>query len=70
MKVSSVVVGNLNETLTVHVEEKECQKGYVSYFINGEQVVHWGTLTDLQKALFTALADDLCAKMFVSKWSY
>ena len=45
-------------------------KGYVSYFIDGIQITDWGKLVKRYQRILTALADNLCEGMALTKWSY
>ena len=45
-------------------------KGYVSYFIDGNQITDWSRLVKRYQVMFTALADNLCEGLAVTKWSY
>ena len=45
-------------------------KGYVSYFVDGIQITDWGKLVKRYQRILTALADNLCEGLAVTKWSY
>jgi len=45
-------------------------KGYVSYFIDGIQITDWGKLVKRYQRILTALSDNLCEGMALTKWSY
>ncbi len=56
--------------LSVLAIEKETNKAYISYFIDGVEITQWETLPTLYKNLFTVLSDALCEGMKWQKWSY
>ena len=58
------------QTLTVLVDEKQPNKAYVFYFINGVEIKEWQKLSKLHQNLFTTLADSLCDGLSIQKWSY
>lgn len=59
------------KTLAVLVETHEDEtKGYVSYFIDGMQLTDWSKLVTRYQRIFSAIADNLCEGLAVTKWSY
>ena len=72
MKAVETIVSYGDMTLTVLVETKadDATKAYVSYFINGKEVVTWQTLHNRLKTLLTTLADNVCEDYKLQKWSY
>lgn len=58
------------DELTVLVTETEEGKGHVEYFVNGYQVTDWTRLKSVYQKLFSAMADDVCNKAGLTKWSY
>lgn len=45
-------------------------KGYVSYFIDGIQITDWSKLVKRYQRILTALSDNLCEGLSLTKWSY
>ncbi len=56
--------------LTVLCEADEHNKAYISYFVNGDQLGDWNVIKPLFQDIFTALADELCRRYNLTKWSY
>ena len=62
---------NYNNTiLTVLVEEKEPNKAFATYFINGYEVKDWALIKLIYQDLLTTLLDEICRQTQLKKWSY
>jgi len=59
-----------NKNLTVLVDEIEDGKARVDYFINGLEITDFGTIKPVYQMLFTVIADDVCSKLKLQKYSY
>ena len=59
------------KSLSVFVETmpEDETKGYVSYFIDGYEVKDWAKIVKRYHRILSALADNLCEGMALTKWS-
>lgn len=57
-------------TTLVETQANDEINGFVYYFIDGMQITDWSKLTPRYQRIFTVMADNLCEKSGVSKWSY
>ena len=69
MKTTDTIIHN-NTQLTILVEEKEPNKAFATYFVNGFEVKEWATLKTIWQAIFIAMLDDICTINSLVKWSY
>lgn len=60
----------MNYDLTVLVTGGEHDKATVEYFVNGMQIMDWSKLKPDFQALLNTLADVVCKKLSLTKWSY
>lgn len=72
MKAIETITTDESKVLAVLVETmpNDDTKAYVSYFINGVEVIEWTKLKTQEQRLFNALADNLCDGLCLTKWSY
>jgi hypothetical protein len=66
------IINYEGKTLAVLVETQgnDETKGFVSYFIDGMQLTDWSKLVSRYQRIFSAMADNLCEGLAVTKWSY
>ena len=69
-KVDTLILQGKILTVLVETLPEDETKAYVSYFVNGQQVINWENLTELQRSMFTVLADEICQQSSLLKWGY
>jgi len=60
----------MNYDLTMLVTGDENDKANVEYFVNGLEINDWGKLKPDFQELLNTLADVVCKKLSLTKWSY
>jgi len=59
-----------NLTALIETMPDDDTKAYVSYFIDGIEITDWSKLVKRYQRILSALADNLCEGLALTKWSY
>lgn len=54
----------------VETKPKDDTKGYLSYFIDGNEITNFSRLVKRYQVMFTALSDTICDGLDLQKFSY
>lgn len=57
-------------SILVETRPEENTRAYVSYFIDGIEIKEWSKIEKRFQRILTALADNLCEDLKLTKWSY